>query len=122
MSDPTTDPNVEQITVWRNLLDAFAELSAAWDAAAKAQQAAEPGEGPTGLAMPQSLVASFGRAGQEGADALAGLATVLAQQGGDTAAFGDVADAQRTARDQWSTARQQLGTPDQSRSTESDES
>ncbi len=105
MSDPTTDPNIEQITIWRNLLDAFAELSAAWDAAAQAQQDATPGRGPSGLAMPRSLIASFGRAGEQGSDALAGLATVLAQQGEDYAVFGDVADAERIARDQWHQAR-----------------
>lgn len=108
MQDYTSDPNVEQITVWRNLLDAFAELTAAWETASRAQEQSEPGEGPGGLAMPRSLVGSFARAGQEGADALAGLATVLAQQGDAQDAFGDVADAQRAARDQWQAARQRL--------------
>lgn len=101
-----SDPNTEQITVWRNLLDAFSQLSAAWEAAEEAQRTAGGGRGPGALRMPESLISSFVRAGEESADALTGVATVLSYQPGlDTdntpQRFTDIAEAQRLARDQW---------------------
>ncbi len=106
MNDHSPEPNTEQITVWRNLLDAFGQLSAAWEAAREAQSAAGAGSGPAESYLPESLVASFARAGQETAETLTGVAEVLHRQGedGDSAPFADVLETQRTARDRWSTA------------------
>lgn len=61
-------PNTGQITVWRNLLDAFGQLSAAWAAARDAQREAEAGEGPGSLTMPSDLISSFARTGEGGAE------------------------------------------------------
>ncbi len=110
MNDQTTDPNTEQITVWRNLLDAFGQLSAAWDAAGKAQQEAESGSGPDALGVPESLVAAFARAGEETADTLVGIASVLSQQEGNTEPFAELAESQRRTRDQWARAHESLNT------------
>ncbi len=79
MTDEENTPNTAQITMWRNLLDAFGQLSAAWAAAHDAQKGAEAGEGPGTLTMPSDLIVAFTRAGEGGAEALSGLATVLAR-------------------------------------------
>jgi hypothetical protein len=104
MNPHAPEPNTEQITIWRNLLDAFAQLSAAWEAAAEAQRAAEAGKGPGAIAMPPDLIISFSRASREGADTLAGVAAVLSQQSGKTDQFSEVAELQRAARDAWAHA------------------
>lgn len=101
MAHDTSEPNTAQVTVWRNLLDAYAQLSAAWQAAADAQQTATAGEGPGALDMPESLVTSFARAGGEAAEALTATATVLANQGPEPERFTELAETQRAARDQW---------------------
>ncbi|GAB3294338.1 hypothetical protein [Parasphingorhabdus pacifica] len=101
MKDHTSDPNTEQITIWRNLLDSFGQLSAAWGAAAEAQQEADAGKGPAAHQLPESLVVSFSRAGMEVADALAGVATVLSHQSKQSDWFDETAEAMRAARDSW---------------------
>lgn len=108
MNDHTSDPNTEQITIWRNLLDAFGQLRAAWDAAAEAQHEADAGAGPAALKMPEALVLSFSRAGSEVADALAGVAAVLANQSGQSDVFGETAETQRQARDLWSRSHERV--------------
>ena len=94
------EPNTEQITIWRNLLDAFGQLSSAWESAAEAQRDAAAGQGPGTLRLPEELVVAFTHAGARGAEALAGVADVLAMQE-SSASFGGVADAQRTAHTAW---------------------
>ena len=102
------EPNTEQITIWRNLLDSFAQLSAAWQAAEQAQRTAEQGAGPGTLQMPDSLVTSFSRAGSEASDALSGVAAVLSRQTGNDETFEGVAESQREARDAWVAAHSAL--------------
>lgn len=108
MTERTPEPNTDQITVWRNLLDAFGQLSAAWEAAGQAQRASEAGSGPGAMQMPESLVNSFARAGEEAADTLTGVATVLSNQQGATRTFAEVARSQSAARDQWTAAHESL--------------
>ncbi|QUH03476.1 hypothetical protein HUO13_24010 [Saccharopolyspora erythraea] len=103
MSDVTPEPNTEQITVWRNLLDAFAQLSSAWDTAAEVQEQAAEDQGPGTTRMPAELVTAFFNAGTRGAEALTGVANVLADQPDVQAEA--VADAQRRAHGAWQEAR-----------------
>lgn len=97
----TPEPDTEQITAWRNLLDSFAQLSAAWQAA---EETSPDRPGP----MPEPLATSFSRAGAEAADALAGVAAELARQTGNATTFDQVADSQRRARDAWRAAHDSL--------------
>lgn len=103
MAETAGAANVHQITFWRNLLDAFAQLDSAWTTATEAQQRAAPGAGPGAVGIPPEIVAAFARAGESAARSLAGLAEVLAAQHGDTA-FATVADAQHTAHHEWAQA------------------
>lgn len=104
MTDEENTPNTGQITVWRNLLDAFGQLSAAWAAAHDAHFEAEAGQGPGSLTMPSELITSFARAGEGGAEALSGLAQVLAHQRNSGDEFARVEETQRKAYEEWSTA------------------
>jgi hypothetical protein len=112
MSEDSETPNTAQITVWRNLLDAFGQLSAAWAAARDAQRGADEGEGPASLGMPDDLVTSFTRAGQEAAESLSELAAVLARQqdneaeAAQGATFDEVSEAARTAAQHWAAAHE----------------
>lgn len=105
MSDVSPEPNVEQVTVWRNLLDALGQLSSAWEGAVDAESGAARGEGP-GAALPDDLVTAFALAGSRGAVALAGIADALAaQEHGE--AFAEVAETQRHAQRAWYSARRE---------------
>jgi hypothetical protein len=96
--------SVEQITLWRNLLDAFGQLSAAWEIAEQAQRTASAGSGPGALHMPREVVHAFTRAGNAGAQALVGLAEVLGNQHGNHDIFSPALDALRSAQRHWATA------------------
>jgi hypothetical protein len=96
--------SVEQITLWRNLLDAFGQLSAAWEIAEQAQRTASAGTGPGALHMPREVVLAFTRAGNAGAQALVGLAEVLGNQHGNQDLFSPVLDGLHTAQQHWATA------------------
>jgi hypothetical protein len=96
--------NVDQVTIWRNLLDAFAQLDSTWEIAAQAQQEAEPGAGPGALHMPAEMVAAFAHAGHRGARVLQGVAQVLASQHAE-AEFSPVRQAAEAAEQQWERAR-----------------
>lgn len=101
MSEQRPDPNTVQVTAWRNVLDAFAQLSAAWQAASEAQRASGDEPGPGNSNMPEPLMLSFARAGEETATVLTAIASVLAQQPTAPPEFGEIAEAQRTARARW---------------------
>ncbi|MEU6127678.1 hypothetical protein ABZ805_00760 [Saccharopolyspora sp. NPDC047091] len=96
------EPTTEQLTAWRNLLDAFAQVSASWDAAVAIDREAGPGEGPAS-SVPEPLHASFARAAAETSDVLAGIADALGD-GERAGTFAEVDRAQRAARDAWSSA------------------
>ena len=101
MTDVSSEPNTEQLTIWRNLLDAFGQLSSAWDTAEQAQQQLAD------ATVPEELVAAFAYAAARGAEALSGAADVLAAQNAE--AFDAVAEAQRAAGKAWQDARQATG-------------
>lgn len=101
-------PNTVQIVAWRGLLDAFGQLSAAWEAAGQAQRAAEPGAGPGALQMPDKLVSSFALVCRDSAEVLTGIANVLAHQKADPEEFARVLESQRAARDAWEKAQEAL--------------
>lgn len=105
MSDASPDPNVEQVTVWRNVLDALGQLSSSWEGAVAAEANADRGQGPGSL--PDDLVTAFLLAGERGAEALEGIAEALATQA-PGAAFAEVAEAQRHARQAWNDARREV--------------
>lgn len=106
MTDETTTPNTAQITVWRNLLDAFAQLSAAWEAARESEENAADNAGPGSTELPADLVTAFARAGTRSSAALTGLADVLFQQS-EGERFTRVRDCQREAHKEWSSAHDQ---------------
>lgn len=107
MAQTQPEPNTDQLTMWRNLLDAFGQLSAAWETAADVQKQAGPGHGPGTLHIPEELITAFARAGNRGAEALAGLAEVLNNQHG-VYAFDEVASTQEHAAQAWSAAHEQV--------------
>lgn len=108
MAEQASDPNAEQVTIWRNLLDTFGQLQSAWEIAVRAQQNAGPGEGPGTMHMPEEMIAAFAEAGGKAAAILEGLAQVLSEQPGHRD-FGTVAEAGGEARRRWQAAHEQLG-------------
>ncbi|MGH3449927.1 MAG: hypothetical protein ACRDQW_04210 [Haloechinothrix sp.] len=110
MTEEENTPNTAQITMWRNLLDAFGQLSAAWSAAHDAQELAHAGEGPGSLTIPSDLIVAFARAGESGAESLAGLAGVLAHQHESGHEFDEVEQTQRRAWEQWTAAHGSMST------------
>jgi hypothetical protein len=101
------EPNIEQLTVWRNLLDALGQLSSAWDAASEPEVQIIGGPGGDVHDLPEDLVTAFAHAGARGAEALAGVARVLAaQRGADE--FDAVADVQRRAHQEWADAHRAI--------------
>ncbi|WP_051399893.1 hypothetical protein [Haloechinothrix halophila] len=103
MTDDPTTPNTAQITVWRNLLDAFSQLSAAWETARDAQQNESDEAGPGTTDIPADLVTSFARAGTRTSEALTGLAEVLSRQPNGEQ-FAQVRESQQKAHKDWSAA------------------
>lgn len=87
-------PPVDEISGWRELLDGLGQLTVAWYGIERGRDAES---GATRL--PPELQVSLTRAGQQAAEALAGLAELLAEQGGDSAS-----PAHRQAAQQWAEA------------------
>ncbi|GAA2804751.1 hypothetical protein [Saccharopolyspora taberi] len=88
--------DVEQLTVWRNLIDALGQLSSAWDSASEVEST------DVGY-LPDELVTALAHAGARGAEALTGVARVLADRTGNEE-FTFVAEAQQSAQRQWDEA------------------
>ena len=105
---PTSAPNTIQIMAWRGLLDAFGQLSAAWEAAGQAQKAADPGAGPGAMQMPDQLVSAFALACRDTAGMLTTVADVLSHQRAEPQAFAEVLQSQRAAREAWERAQKAL--------------
>lgn len=64
MNDNEQAPTTAQVTVWRNLLDAFGQLNSASESAKDAQAQHNAGDGPASLSLPSDLVTTFARAGE----------------------------------------------------------
>ncbi len=94
MTDDETPP-VDEISGWRELLDGLGQLTVAWYGIERGRNAETGGA----TRLPPELQVSLTRAGQQAAEALAGLAELLAEQGGDSAS-----PAQRQAAQQWAEA------------------
>ncbi|GAA4883843.1 hypothetical protein [Saccharopolyspora cebuensis] len=91
-------PGIEQLTLWRTVLDALGQLSSAWETVhSSVEQTGEP------LEVPEEVAAALARAGTRGAEALSGVAEALAASAGG-AAFADLADDQQRTRDGWQRA------------------
>lgn len=88
-------PPVDEISGWRELLDGLGQLTVAWHGIEQGREAESAGA----TRLPAELQVSLTRAGQQAAEALAGLAELLTQQGGDSAS-----PAQRQAAQQWAEA------------------
>ncbi len=108
-TNDSTTPNTAQITVWRNLLDAFSQLSASWETARESRQNASADDPPCGD-LPADLVTAFARAGTRASEALTGLADVLSREP-DGERFAQVRESQRKAHKDWSAAHSEHGTP-----------
>ncbi len=104
MEDSTSEVKTEQIAIWRNLLDAFGQLSSAWDTAVEAQRQAPQGQGPGAGTLPDDLVAAFTLAATRGSEALTGIAEMLAAQSSNEEIEATV-QAQRAASQHWEAAR-----------------
>lgn len=91
-------PSVDEISGWRELLDGLGQLTVAWQAI---EQSRLEGASDEPLALPGDLLVTVTRAAQDAAESLAGLAALIADQGGDRASL---ADAQREAAEQWADA------------------
>lgn len=87
-------PPVDEISGWRELLDGMGQLTVAW-------QAIEQGRKEEAVRLPPELMVSLTRAGRQAAEALAGLAELIAEQGGSSSS---PVDAQREAAQRWGEA------------------
>jgi hypothetical protein len=88
-------PPVDEISGWRELLDGLGQLTVAWYGIQRGRDAESGGA----TRLPAELQVSLTRGGQQAAEALAGLAELLAEQGG-----GSTSPAQRQAAQQWAEA------------------
>lgn len=109
MSDQTPEPDVEQLTIWRNVLDALGQLNAAWENAVDSSaQEAQDGAGAGSLPrFPDELVVSLANAGAKGARALTGIADALDERSDHD--FSEVVGSQRDVEAKWGSARDQAG-------------
>lgn len=94
------DQSVDEISGWRELLDGMGQLTIAWEAVVQSR-AEEP---ESRVRLPDEMLASITRAAHQAADALAGLAELLAEQDTATDELASVADTQHEAADGWSAA------------------
>ncbi len=95
MTDDETPP-VDEISGWRELLDGLGQITVAWQAIEQGRE-----EEPGAVRLPPELVASLTRAGQQAAEALAGLAELITEQDDGSASL---VDAQREAARRWDDA------------------
>lgn len=98
MSERTPDPDVEQLTIWRNVLDALGQLDAAWGSVAASSEDSEGGAGSLAR-FPDGLVLALTHAGMKGSQALAGIAEALNERSGQD--FSEVAEAQADVEALW---------------------
>lgn len=110
MENEAETPSTPQITVWRNLLDAFGQLSAAWEAVRDAEAEAVTSLEAEAAMMPgeADVEVAFARAGEQTSEALAGLAGILHNHGRDGNPFGHVASAELAAHQKWAAAHRAL--------------
>lgn len=87
-------PPVDEISGWRELLDGLGQLSVAW-------QAIEQGHKEEAVRLPPELLVSLTRAGQQAAEALAGMAELVVEQDGGSSS---PVEAQREAARRWGEA------------------
>lgn len=100
---PGPGPGVEEMTTWRSLLDGLGQAVVGWDAVQDRLAGGEP------VRLPPAVVESLARAGQESAEALAGLADLLAGTDDPGDGVRDAAVAQRAAAQAWARAREHAG-------------
>lgn len=98
MSEQTPDPDIEQLTVWRNVLDALGQLDAAWESVAASSEDGEGGAGSLPR-FPEGLVLALTNAGMKGSQALAGIADALNDRSGQD--FSEVTEAQAEVAACW---------------------
>lgn len=89
-------PPVDEISGWRELLDGLGQLTVAWQAIEQGRR-----EEPGAVRLPPELLAGLTRAGQQAAEALAGMAGLIAEQDGDSSSL---VDTQREAAQRWDDA------------------
>lgn len=105
MSDQTPEPDIEQLTVWRNVLDALGQLNTAWESAVDSSGEGEGGGGSLPR-FPDELVTSLANAGMKGAQALTGIAGALDERSGHD--FSEVVESQAEVEDRWNAVRDQV--------------
>ncbi|WP_189056078.1 hypothetical protein [Longimycelium tulufanense] len=99
-SEYTREKTTSQLVVWTELVQALDQLDMAWG---KVREA-----GPQvreSLQLPGNVAVALVQAGGRAADALAGVAEVLAQQGDSGGAFEDLAAAQQQIAENWPTRK-----------------
>ncbi len=109
MSDQTPEPDIEQLTVWRSVLDALGQLDAAWESALDSS-GEDNGGGGSLPRFPDELVVSLTNAGMKGAQALTGIAGALDERSAHD--FSEVVESQTDVEARWNAARDQVGEPD----------
>ncbi|MEV4643301.1 hypothetical protein [Saccharopolyspora sp. NPDC049357] len=98
MSERTPDPDVEQLTIWRNVLDALGQLDAAWGSVVDSSEDSD-GEAGSPPRFPDGLALALTSAGMKGSQVLAGLADALNERSGED--FSEVASAQAEVEALW---------------------
>lgn len=106
MSDQTPEPDVEQLTIWRNVLDALGQLNAAWENAVDSSAQDDAGAGSL-PGFPEELVVSLANAGAKGARALTGIAGSLDERSDHD--FSEVVESQEDVEGRWENARDRVG-------------
>lgn len=106
MSDQTPEPDIEQLTIWRNVLDALGQLNAAWESAVASSAEGDGGAGSL-PSFPDELVASLTNAGAKGASALTGIAGALDERSGHD--FSEVVESQKDVEARWDNSRDRVG-------------
>ncbi|GAB3680313.1 hypothetical protein [Saccharopolyspora tripterygii] len=111
MSDQTPEPDVEQLTIWRNVLDALGQLNAAWENAVDSSAQDDGGAGAL-PSFPDELVVSLANAGVKGARALTGIAGALDERSEHD--FSEVVESQKGVEGRWESSRDRVGEPNAS--------
>lgn len=102
MSEQTPEPDIEQLTIWRNVLDALGQLDAAWGNVAASSEDSGGGAGSLPR-FPDGLVLALTNAGMKGSQALAGIAEALNERSGQD--FSEVTEAQADVAARWNAVR-----------------
>lgn len=95
-NDDTPEKSTKQLAVWWRLIDLLEQLGGAWREARPVGTAV----GESGV-LPANVAVALVRSGADGAEAVAGVAGILAEQSDSGLTFAKLAAAARLVADDW---------------------